>query len=233
MIRAIVFDLYDTLIFRDEAMTARDRVAIAAVLGVSAADLNRLSRERRDDRMLGVIPTIELHYQQLARDLGAEVTEEAVVEAARLERASLRQSVGLYAQSLPTIQLLRGLGFRLGLLSNASDTAALPLEFFSLVGLFDAIVLSHLEGLLKPDPSIYRLMCQRLAVEPRECAYVADGGFGELDAAHDLGMLAIKVEQDGQSSDYGSSTYHDLLLRDMAELVPLATGWQDAWQREG
>ena len=64
MIRAIIFDLYDTLIYRDEAMTARDRAAIAAVLGVSAADLNRLSRERRDARMLGAIPNIELHYRQ-------------------------------------------------------------------------------------------------------------------------------------------------------------------------
>ena len=162
-----------------------------------------------------------------------DVTEEAVDEAARLERESLRQSVGVYGQTLPLLERLRALGFRLGLLSNSSDTAALPLEFFSLPTLFDALVLSHLEGMLKPDPRIYCLACERLGVLAAECAYVADGGFGELDAAHALGMLAVKVEQDRQSSDYGSSTYHDLLLRDLTELVPLAEGWRAAWPREG
>ncbi len=234
MIRAVVFDLYDTLIYRDESVTARDRARIAVVLGLSPARLASFSRRHRDERMLGAIPTIENLYELAAKGAGLKPSPQMVAEAARLERASLRESVGVYAGTIPVLRGLRTLGFSLGLLSNSSDTAALPLATLGLEPFFDAVVLSHLEGVLKPDPRIYQLACERLGVRPAECAYVADGGFGELDAAHAVGMLAVKVVQDRQSADYGSSNYHDCLIRDLADLLSLALGWRGAWPgREG
>lgn len=233
MIRAIVFDLYDTLIYRDEAVTLRARARIAEVLGVPPTQLNRISRQRRDERMLGEIATIEDLYSLVAREAGREAAPGAIAEAARLERESLRESVGLYPNTVPVLTDLRRLGFHLGLLSNSSDTAALPLALLGLESLFDAVVLSHLEGVLKPDLRIYQVACRRLGVAPRESAYVADGGFGELDAAHEVGMVAVKIEQDRQSTDYGSSNYQDYVLRDIAELLPLARAWRDEWPAEG
>lgn len=228
MIRAVVFDLYDTLIWRDEAITARARAQIAEILGVPLSELNRSSCLHRDERMLGKVATIEGLYALVAGEAGRSVAPEAIAEAARLERASLAESVGTYANSVAVLRELRDLGFRLGLLSNASDTAALPLTHLRLEPLFDALILSHLEGVLKPDHRIYHIACHKLGVAAGECAYVADGGFGELDAAHEVGMLAVKIEQERQSSDYGSSKYHDLLVRDVAELLPLARAWWGA-----
>jgi putative hydrolase of the HAD superfamily len=182
--------------------------------------------------MQGAIPTIEHHYDLAARSFGGKPSDRVIAEAARLERASLRQSVGLYPGTVPVLRELRNLGYTLGLLSNSSDTAALPLQHFGLEPYFDTVVLSHLEGLLKPDPRIYGLVCQRLNIRPEEGVYVADGGFGELDAAHSVGMLAVKVVQERQSADYGSSKYHDHLIGGLPELLPLAVAWREAWQEK-
>jgi putative hydrolase of the HAD superfamily len=58
--------------------------------------------------------------------------------------------------------------------------------------LFDAIIESSKAGVRKPDPKIYLMMCELLAVEPEACVYLDDLGINCKPAAQ-LGMKAIKV----------------------------------------
>ena len=58
--------------------------------------------------------------------------------------------------------------------------------------LFDAIIESSKAGVRKPDPRIYLMMCELLAVEPAACVYLDDLGINCKPAAA-LGMKAIKV----------------------------------------
>lgn len=58
--------------------------------------------------------------------------------------------------------------------------------------LFDAIIESSKAGVRKPDPRIYRMMCDLLAVEPANCVYLDDLGINCKPAAA-LGMRAVKV----------------------------------------
>ena len=58
--------------------------------------------------------------------------------------------------------------------------------------LFDAIIESSKAGVRKPDPRIYQMMCELLAVEPEKCIYLDDLGINCKPAAA-LGMRAIKV----------------------------------------
>lgn len=225
MIRALIFDFYDTLVYRDVKETNRTRGEIAALFGLDLERLNALWRRDRDARMLGQIATLEEHLARMLRELGVEASSDQIGVAARLERAGQRSAVHSYPNTIPVLRRLRHLGYKLGLLSNSSDAAQEPIGSLGFRDLFDDVVLSHEVGLLKPDPAIYHLACERLGVEPRECAFIADGGFGELDAAHDAGMLAVKIEQADQSTDYGSSNYHDLHLREVAELVMIAESW--------
>ena len=57
---------------------------------------------------------------------------------------------------------------------------------------FDAIVESSKAGVRKPDPRIYVMMCELLAVAPETCVYLDDLGINCKPAAQ-LGMKAIKV----------------------------------------
>ena len=58
--------------------------------------------------------------------------------------------------------------------------------------LFDAIIESSKAGVRKPDPKIYLMMCDLLAVDPARCVYLDDLGINCKPAAG-LGMKAIKV----------------------------------------
>ena len=64
--------------------------------------------------------------------------------------------------------------------------------------LFDAIIESSKAGVRKPDPRIYLMMCDLLAVQPEACVYLDDLGVNCKPAAG-LGMQAIKVTGEAQA----------------------------------
>jgi putative hydrolase of the HAD superfamily len=72
--------------------------------------------------------------------------------------------------------------------------------------LFDAIIESSKAGVRKPDPRIYLMMCDLLAVKPENCIYLDDLGINCKPAAG-LGMQAIKViDEDQTLNDLAAAT---------------------------
>jgi putative hydrolase of the HAD superfamily len=57
---------------------------------------------------------------------------------------------------------------------------------------FDVIVESSRAGVRKPDPAIYRMVCDELGVEPDEAVFLDDLGVN-LKPARAMGMTTIKV----------------------------------------
>ena len=69
------------------------------------------------------------------------------------------------ADLFPTLERLRGVGLRLGVVTNGE----VPIQAHTLAGLgltqaFDTIVISENEGIHKPDPEIFRRAISRLDV---------------------------------------------------------------------
>ncbi len=60
--------------------------------------------------------------------------------------------------------------------------------------MFDAVVLSQTERIRKPDPRIYKIALERVALAPERCVFVDDLG-GNLKPAKALGMTTIKHER--------------------------------------
>ena len=60
------------------------------------------------------------------------------------------------------------------------------------MALFDHVIESAKIGLRKPDPRIYRLMTEKLDVDPKRCVYLDDLGVN-LKPAREMGMTTIKV----------------------------------------
>jgi len=219
--RAILFDLYDTLVWLDVQESNRCRQQLAERLGVSVDRFLDTWRQSVNDRMLGKGGNLSSHVAAAAARLGIRPTDTLVADLVDIERRRLEASVRLYPSTVPVLRHLATAGYRLGLLSNVSDGAAIPIAHLGIDSLFDEMILSHEVGLLKPDPAIYRLACERLHTTPEETVFVADGGFGELDAAHQLGIFCVLIEQDNQSKDYGHSTRYDAKIRDLRELEVL------------
>jgi putative hydrolase of the HAD superfamily len=96
------------------------------------------------------------------------------------------------------VRRLRDAGLPLALLSNNVAPMERTGRLGELLGLFDAVVESSVEGVRKPEPAIYELALRRLSeavgreIAPADCAYLDDLGIN-LKPARALGMHTIKV----------------------------------------
>jgi len=88
--------------------------------------------------------------------------------------------------------------FKTGCITNNLPANAIgsaggrTLYIAEVMALFDHIIESAKIGLRKPDPQIYRMMVDALAVDPKRCVYLDDLGVN-LKPAREMGMTTIKV----------------------------------------
>ena len=221
MIRAVLFDLYDTLLYLNSSIVTETRRQLAVRAGVDPDAWGALWRDNIQDRMLGRLGGLEDEIRTMLQQLGAAPPAELVTELAETETAGWIGAVTLYPETVPTLAALRERGLLLGLISNCSAQAGAVLERIGLAQYFDGIVLSCDVGAVKPDPAIFEHAIQQLRVAPGESMFVADGAFTELDAAKRFGMVAVKIEQAHQSGDYGTSTSFDHRVERLTEVLDL------------
>ncbi len=72
------------------------------------------------------------------------------------------------------VERLKEQGYGVYLLSNASTRIDEQLRFCPAYPLMDGRVVSAEERLMKPDPAIYRLLCDRYGLDPAACLFVDD-----------------------------------------------------------
>ncbi|HEV7749943.1 MAG TPA: HAD-IA family hydrolase [Baekduia sp.] len=86
------------------------------------------------------------------------------------------------------VRAARAAGIRVGMVSNSWGVLRYPAELVA--ELFDATVISGLEGFRKPDERMYTLGAQRIGVAPEQCVFVDDLSFNLAPAAA-LGMATV------------------------------------------
>ena len=62
---------------------------------------------------------------------------------------------------------------------------------------FEHVIESSKAGVRKPDPLIYKMMCEALDISPDTCVYLDDLGIN-LKPAREMGMTTIKVLNEDQ-----------------------------------
>lgn len=194
MIRAVVFDLWQTLAVWPEEQSAKLRRAWSEAVGVPAERLVEgwLDRDLYRLREAGPIaPAIAALYERLGIDADAR---DILPQRLELTREALVPVEG----AISTLQELRRRGLGTGLISNCTEEVPLVWEETPFSGLFDAAVFSATSGLLKPDPRIYEHACERLGVDPGETLFVGDGANDELRGAERVGMIPVLADLDGE-----------------------------------
>lgn len=186
--RAIIFDLYETLITEFDAAW-RTRPSIASRLGVDEQACNAVVAACWRRRMSGELPDFPHTLREICHTLGHTPDETLI---AQLYQERLLDKAQPFARIDPSIvqmlERLRAVPFRLGLLSNAAPEDAAAWPGCQLAGLFDDVVFSCQVGLVKPEAAIYELACGRLGVTPAEAIFVGDGGSQELSGAAAVGL---------------------------------------------
>jgi putative hydrolase of the HAD superfamily len=181
-VRAVIFDLWDTLVEYPSAEARRivDRAAQLAPVG--AAEFGRLWQASYRASQTGPLG-------DLYRSLGVpDQHVEPLVEAWRdFGRRALRPR----AATVEGLRALRRLGVRLAVLSACSEEVPAAWPGSGLAGLFDVETFSSVCGLMKPDAEIYLHTSGALEVDPADCLFVGDGANDELAGAARVGMTPV------------------------------------------
>lgn len=225
-IRAVLFDLYDTLLYTRETGTREEAARLVAAAGLRPEAWVRGWRVALNESMRGRIPSLMGRVRRaLAEAEGSGAETGLALELAALMWA--REMPCLYPDVHKALAELRGRGFRLALVSNIEHHQKHWIRELELEPCFDAMVLSCEVGFLKPGEEIYRLAAERLWVSPGECIFVGDGLGDELQGAKAVGMMALRVDREIRHEREPRDETFDLRVRDLEELLawlPLRAG---------
>jgi putative hydrolase of the HAD superfamily len=137
----------------------------------------------------------ELNFDEFCDAFDAECAAHGGAVSARELMDAVRVGLDARPEMVTAITAIRHHGLKTAALTNnwADDPArtnrASPTDDW-----FDVMVESAVEGLRKPDPRIYALVCERLDVSPPATVFLDDLG-ANLKPARELGMTTIKVAE--------------------------------------
>ncbi|MFI9645553.1 HAD-IA family hydrolase [Streptomyces sp. NPDC052040] len=189
--RAVLFDLWKTLVPLPEELKRRTFEATAEALGQrpeELADAWKRTREVRETR-----PFAE--YLDWLRDqVGGAWPPDQAAEAATRRRLHGEAFATPLPGAVEAVAVARRLGLRTALVSNCTSDVRDMVRDSAFAGRFDAALLSAEAGVMKPDPELFRATADLLGVPPAACVFVGDGTDGELAGAAAAGMTAVLVE---------------------------------------
>ena len=190
MTRAVVFDLFETLVDYDDRRSREFSASAARLCGRDPGEFHDIWIEGRPVRETG----------PMAPYLASLGVRE--VEVRHLLELRRKWTRGILERPrdgvVETLQELRRREIRTGLITVCSEDVADVWEETPFAGLFDAEVFSSSCGFRKPDPRIYRLALGELGVEPSEALFVGDGANDELAGAERVGMRAVLIHRPGE-----------------------------------
>jgi putative hydrolase of the HAD superfamily len=201
-LRAVIFDVDFTIARPGPDLGPEGYRALGERHGLT------LDPSRYEDARRAALDTLERHpeldhdedvwvlfTERIVQGMGGVGdTHAAAVEMTRAwERA---EHFELFDDALPALEALRGLGLRLGLLSNTGRDLD---EFVRHHGLdVDAVLTSRVFGKTKPHEAIFRRMLDLLGVHAAAAAMVGDTLEDDVEGARAVGMRALLIDREGR-----------------------------------
>jgi putative hydrolase of the HAD superfamily len=218
MFRAVVFDLWMTLVTPPEGAFDAFRRAWAEELNVPPEQLDEIWLDEEGYRRRETGP-IRAAIVDVGERLSIDVDVEAIL-GLRLEfmRDVLVPDDGV----VDTLMELRRRGVTTALVSNSTEDVALVWSDTPFAGLFDAAVFSATAGFMKPDPEIYEIVLGALHAPASDTLFVGDGANDELEGARRVGMTPVLVHPDGTPSRWdGLGHWQGLRITSIPQVLDL------------
>jgi putative hydrolase of the HAD superfamily len=216
--RAVVFDLWQTLVRWPEEESRAVRRRWSEALGVPADRVDELWMDADFYRRRETGP-IRAALEELRDAVGGSADLDDVLSW-RLEvtRRALVPDLGVPE----TLAELRRRGIRTAIISNCTEEVALVWEETPFAGLADAAVFSATAGCMKPEPRIYGIACREIGVEQADCLFVGDGANDELGGARRAGMTPVLIHPPGEQPPWdGLASWDGLRITSIAQVLDL------------
>jgi putative hydrolase of the HAD superfamily len=194
--KAVIFDLFGTLVdnFAGRRYEQLYR-QMAELLGVDGETFWRtwVSEPFVRRRASGQYERFEEYVQDVCAAMRVTYDPAAIPEVIELRMQVVRDNMKPRPDTVSTLEAIRGLGLKVGLVSDCSCEVPVVWPETPMAGLVDEAIFSCTAKIKKPDPRLYEMICERLAVRPQECLYVGDCGSDELAGARQAGMDAALI----------------------------------------
>lgn len=222
MIRAVLFDLGDTLMCASgdwlPVLERADRSAVDVLckngLGLDCNHFHEEFKARlkhyyteRDSKQIETSTTEVL--RELLSEKGYHDVPPALIRAAMDARYRISQSNWeLVDDARQTLKQLKADGYRLGIVSNAGDNKDVLqlVEKFEIEPYFDFVLTSAACGWRKPHPRIFEVSLAHWDFSPDEVAMVGDKLEADVAGANQTGIFSIWVRRYARIPDQISPT---------------------------
>lgn len=191
MIKAVIFDMYETLItlWASKPYFRREMVED---MGVSVEAMSPYWDETEDGRSIGEY-TFEEAVAMMLKKLNI-YSDELLKKMSKSRHDAKAEAFNhIHPGIIPMLEEIHQRGYKIGLVSNCFSEESELIKESLLYKYFDAAMLSFDEGLSKPDERIFLRCLERLDLKPEECLYVGDGGCDELKVSGKLGMHPLQA----------------------------------------
>jgi putative hydrolase of the HAD superfamily len=246
MLRAVIFDMDDTLIcWPDDGLDweTLEREHLRRVFDYIAReihpplDFERLVSTMRDRSLTA---WNEARETFVAPSLGTELVAALTACGVPADRIDLRACLNAYGwDALPgtaaypeapaVLRDLRQRGLRLGLLTNAYAPMWMRDRELNGVGLSPDLFLARVStadvGYLKPHPAAFQAVLDELAVTAEDAVFVGDNLHADIGGAQNVGMKAILRVGEAGAQPYLDAAGPDAIVRSLTELPAILAAW--------
>jgi len=210
MIKAVFFDLYNTLVGYDPPRE-EIQVRILKELGVevspeallrpimTADDFIYQEHARSPISKRSKEETMALYAQYhgiILREAGLDASQELIANILKKWMHSNYKLV-LFDDVVPALTQLKELGLILGLISNVDRDITSLYQELGLSAWLQVVVTSQEVGFNKPQPEIFQEALKQAGVKSSEAIYVGDQHQIDVVGANEAGMQGILLDRGG------------------------------------
>jgi putative hydrolase of the HAD superfamily len=216
-VKAVLIDLYDTLVWTDWPVLRERIEERAAVSGRALLDGFERTRVARS---IGTYGSLDGDLAEVLKEAGLDRDDALVEELADTITTFMETGVHLWDDSLPALRELRARGLRTAVVSNCDHGTRPVVDRLGLTEETDAVVLSFEVGVAKPDAGIYRKALEALGASPEESVFV-DDQLVYCEGAEAVGIRPFLILRDDARPLEGVSNANGgpEVIRDLRSLI--------------
>lgn len=208
MIKAVFFDLYQTLVryqptqaeLEAQALESMgyETTAVALDFPILAANeyiYNEIAKRPLSQRSREELAALYTEYQKVVLKEAGIQADDKVVMKLMVMMQQARMDLMVFNDTIPALTELKKRGLVTGLISNIEKNMNQAIEKMGIASKLDVIVTSTDAGTAKPQPEIFHFAMNKVKVLPMESIYVGDQYQVDMAGAKAAGMKGILLDR--------------------------------------